>query len=375
RVVAGDAPRRRAERGRAIGAMVRTVQGQEFHSASIAAWGLDEWARDNLLAYLRDLHRATGVLPTVRTVVVQRFRDELGDWRVVLHSPFGARIHAPWALLISDQLHRRYGIEASAMPTDDGIVLRLPASGEDDDLVGPGLPVEDLLPDPEELDQKVLRTLHGSAQFSARFREAAARSLLLPRSRAGRRQPLWQQRLRSTQLLAVASKYPQFPVMLEAVRECVQDDFDTAALGEVLQQVRRGQVEIVEVTTAKASPFAHSLLLGYVEQFVHGEDAPLAERRAAALSVDADLISDLLGHGAQLADLLDTEALRRVEAEVGLRTEAHQAGDAEQVMDHIRRLGPVDTAALSRRTAHPELLDLWLEELSQAGRIFALAGG
>lgn len=370
----GDTPGRPAELGRAIGAMVRTVQEQQFSAQSLAGWGLEKWARDNLLAYLRDQHRATGVLPTDRTLVVEQFRDELGDWRVVLHSPFGARIHAPWALLISDQLQRRYGIDASAMPTDDGIVLRLPGSGEADDLSGPGLQPADLLPDPEDVDQRVLQALHGSAQFAARFREAAARSLLLPRSRAGRRQPLWQQRLRSTQLLSVAAKYPQFPVMLEAVRECLQDDFDTAALGEVLQQVNRGQVEMVQVTTAKASPFAHSLLLGYVAQFVHGEDAPMAERRAAALSVDADLIGDLLGHGAQLADLLDPEAIEQVEAEVGLRTAVHQAGDAEQLVDHIRRLGPVDAAELRRRTAQPELLDRWLEELSEAGRIFVLAG-
>ncbi|WP_207947791.1 DEAD/DEAH box helicase [Occultella glacieicola] len=398
----GDAPGRPAELGRAIGGMIREIGAAGFAPASLDEWGLDDWARDNLLAYLRDQEAATGRLSTDRTIVVERFRDELGDWRVVIHSPYGAKVHAPWALVLGANLRRRFGMDVAAMHSDDGIVLRLPDTADvwdadDWDLTGLGggadgagqesavrstesaraggageLPLEDLLLEPDATSREVVAALAGSAHFAARFREAAARSLLLPRRRPDRRQPLWQQRQRSAQLLSVAADYPDFPVVLEAVRECLQDDFDVPALTELMSQIQGRRVRVVEVHTQQPSPFAQSLLFGYVAQFLYEGDAPLAERRAAALTLDPTLLAELLGEGADVAELLDPGALASVEAEVGLRTETSLAGDAEAVLDHIRRLGPITDAELTERVRTPELLDGWLTELAASRRILSV---
>ena len=383
----GDAPGRPAELGAAIGAMVRSVTEATTPADAVADWGLDDWARDNLLAYLAEQQQATGRLPDDRTIVVERFRDELGDWRVVIHSPYGAKVHAPWALVLSARLRERFGLDVAAMHADDGIVLRLPdteaaASVLDDfgpmtvdDLSAPvnaeagEVPIEDLLLEPERIDADVMAALSSSPHFAARFREAAARSLMIPRRRPDQRQPLWQQRQRAAQLLAVAAEYPEFPVMLEAVRECLQDDFDTAALAELMRGIHARRVRVVEVSTGKPSPFAQSLLFGYVAQFLYGDDTPLAERRAAALTLDAGLVADLLGDGAEVADLLDPEALASVEAEVQLRTEAYRADTAERLADLVRRLGPVSTEELSARAAEPEAVSDWLAELHAARRV------
>ncbi|MBO0925753.1 DEAD/DEAH box helicase [Cellulomonas sp. zg-ZUI199] len=380
----GDAPGRPAELGRAVGAWVREVAALPDAGARARAEGagLDPWAADNLLAYLRDQQAATGQLPSDTVLVVERFRDELGDWRIVLHSPYGARVHAPWALVLAGRLRERYGVDAAAMHADDGIVLRLPdvldgaadaAWGEDAAAGdGPRLSLEDLLLDPDEVLTAVRDELGGSAMFAARFREAAGRALLLPRRRPDRRQPLWQQRQRAAQLLEVAARYPDFPILLEAVRECLQDDFDTEALSGLMRDVGTGRVRVVEVTTPHPSPFAQSLLFGYTAQFLYEGDAPLAERRAAALTLDPTLLAELLGTGgeSQLADLLDPEAVERTEAELAGTAPDRQAGSLEQVADVLRRHGPLTATEVAART-RPELRDavpVWLDELAAARR-------
>lgn len=391
----GDTPGRPAELGEALGAFVRRLvvadrppRGADAADDSparaiLSGGGLDAWATDNLLAYLRDQRAATGHLPDDRTLLVERFRDELGDWRLVVHSPWGARVHGPWAMVLTARLRERFGMDVQTMHSDDGIVLRVPDDGSDDPFglrpvdpdddgaaPGPGsLTSADLLLDPDTLAQDVVDALAGSAHFAGRFREAAARSLLLPRRRPDRRQPLWQQRQRAAQLLSVASTFPTFPVVLEAVRECVQDDFDVPALIALMRRVGAGEVRVLDVTTAAPSPFAHSLLFGYVGQFIYDGDAPLAERRAAALALDPGLLSELLGEGlTDIADLLDPEAVAGVEAEVGLRTGRSPVTDAEGVADLVRRLGPVTAEELAERVAAPEAVETWLTALAEARR-------
>ncbi|MGN7703053.1 Lhr family helicase [Cellulosimicrobium sp. 22601] len=386
----GDSPGRPAELGRALGAWVRetdTLAADDHDAAAdrLRSAGLDAWASDNLLAYLREQRDATGRVPDDRTVVVERFRDELGDWRVVVHSPYGAKVHAPWALVLAARLRERYGVDAAAMHADDGIVLRLPDTGDpwlegSSDGTGglggdaPVVPVEDLLLDPDEVLDAVRDELGGSVMFASRFREAAARALLLPRRRPDRRQPLWQQRQRSAQLLSVASQYPEFPIVLEAARECLQDDFDVAALTDLMRDLAAGRVRLVEVTTPTPSPFAQSLLFGYTAQFLYDGDAPLAERRAAALSLDPTLLAELLdgdGVAAQLADLLDPAQIERTEAELGALAPERQARHAEDVWDVLRRVGPLTDAEVAARTREDVRAGAqeWLRELEAARRV------
>jgi ATP-dependent Lhr-like helicase len=388
----GDAPGRPAELGRAMGAWVREIGALPPEAARdrVTASGLDTWAADNLLAYLGAQREATGTVPADDAIVVERFRDELGDWRVVVHSPYGARVHAPWAVVLGARLRERYGVDASAMHSDDGIVLRLPdlldagmlPDGPDDPFVdagGPVVGVDDLLIDAEDVLDAVRAELGSSALFGARFREAASRALLLPRRRPDRRQPLWQQRQRSAQLLTVAAQYPDFPILLEAVRECLQDDFDTEALGELMRDVRAGRVRVVEVTTAQPSPFAQALLFGYTAQFLYEGDAPLAERRAAALTLDPTLLAELLGQGgeSQLADLLDPQAVLRTEAELAGTAPDRQAATLEQLADAVRRHGPLPLADLAERV-RPEVRTEtagWLAELAAARRVIRVRVG
>ncbi|WP_434062049.1 ATP-dependent helicase [Actinotalea lenta] len=382
----GDSPGRPAELGRAIGAWLRetaALPADQALARAVAA-GLDPWAADNLVAYLAEQREATGRLPDDTTVVVERFRDELGDWRVVVHSPFGARVHAPWALVIAGRLRDRYGLDAAVMHSDDGIVLRLPdavAAGEAtwdasaaawSAAEAPPVDLADLLVVPEDVVGAVQAELGSSTIFAARFREAAARALLLPRRRPDRRQPLWQQRHRSAQLLQVASAHPDFPILLEAARECLQDDFDTAGLTALMADVAARRVSVVEVTTPTPSPFAQSLLFGYTAQFLYDGDAPLAERRAAALTLDPALLAELLaGDATPLADLLDPAAVQSVEAEVSRTAPDRRAVDLEQLVDVLRRHGPLDLAEVRDRTV-PEQHDAvpgWLASLVHARRI------
>lgn len=365
----GDQLGRPLELGRALGAFLREVAALDPQQgrARLAAAGLDPWAVDNVLAYLEEQRKACGHVPDDRTIVVERFRDELGDWRVVVHSPFGAQVHAPWALALGARLGERYGFDAQVMHADDGIVLRLP----DADLMGLDLldaeparqgaeydadqsPVgaADVVFDKGEVEQLVTDQVGGSALFASRFRECAARALLLPRRDPGRRTPLWQQRQRAAQLLQVASEFGSFPIVLEAVRECLQDVFDVPGLVELMGDIESRKVRLVEVTTPEPSPFAKSLLFGYVAQFLYEGDSPLAERRAAALSLDSRLLSELLGQ-AELRELLDADVMVELERELQWLTEDRRIKDPEGVADVLRLLGPLDDAELAARGAEP----------------------
>ncbi|MFG1759211.1 ATP-dependent helicase [Micromonospora echinofusca] len=356
----GDQLGRPVELGRAIGARVRALlrQDDETAVATLRAGGLDDWAAGNLMAYLREQRAATRSLPDDRTVVVERFRDELGDWRLAVHSVLGARVNGPWALAIGRRLAERYGVDAQVMPSDDGIVVRLPDTADEP----PGADV--VVFEPEEIAQLVEESVGTSALFASRFRECAARSLLLPRRDPRRRQPLWQQRQRAAQLLDVAREYADFPVTLEAARECLQDVFDQPALAELMRDLAARKVRLVEVETAQPSPFARSLLFGYVGAFLYEGDAPLAERRAAALALDSTLLGELLGR-VDLRELLDPAVLAETERQLRWLTEQRRPRDAEDVVELLRVVGDLSEAELVERGASPG----WLTELAAARRV------
>jgi ATP-dependent Lhr-like helicase len=384
----GDSLGRPAELGAAVGAFVRELSAlpRPKAEARLAEIGLDEWARANLLDYLAEQSEAIRQLPHDRQLVVERFRDELGDWRVVVHSPFGAGVHAPWALVVGARLRERFGVEVQAMHADDGMVFRLPDTEWVDDLDQPARPtarsgdpalaelLDLIFPDPEDVAAKVRAQLGGSALFASRFRECAGRALLLPNRRPGQRQALWQQRLRASQLLDVASDFPEFPIVLEAVRECVNDVFDVPALEQLLADVRARTITTVAVETPRPSPFATSLQFGYVAQFLYEGDSPLAERRAAALALDPSLLADLLGttEALSLADLLDPDALTTTERELQHLTATRQARDAEDVTDLLRVLGPLTTGQVAARSRQPEAVPGWLDELATSRQVLAL---
>ncbi|MDN4174151.1 ATP-dependent helicase [Nocardioides sp. SOB77] len=360
----GDAPGRPAELGAAIGAFTRELGALPPAKAEQVARdrGLDAYAAGNLVAYLHEQLEATNVLPSDRTLVVERFRDELGDWRLVLHSPFGIPVHAPWALAINARLRERYGVDGQAVASDDGIVIRIP----DTDADPPGGDV--VVFEAEEVEDLVTTEVGGSALFASRFRECAARALLLPRRDPGRRSPLWQQRQRSAALLEVASKYPSFPIVLEAVRECLQDVYDLPALVALMRSIDRREVRVVDVSTHAPSPFARSLLFGYVAQFMYEGDSPIAERRAAALSLDQGLLAELLGR-AELRELLDPDVLAEVEAELQRVHPDRRARDAEGVADLLRGLGPLSTAEVAERCVAGADVTAWLGVLADARRV------
>lgn len=356
----GDQLGRPVELGRAIGARVRALlrQDDETAVAALRAGGLDDWAAGNLMAYLREQRAATRSLPDDRTVVVERFRDELGDWRLAVHSVLGARVNGPWALAIGRRLAERYGVDAQVMPSDDGIVVRLPDTADEP----PGADV--VVFEPEEIAQLVEESVGTSALFASRFRECAARSLLLPRRDPRRRQPLWQQRQRAAQLLDVAREYADFPVTLEAARECLQDVFDQPSLAELMRDLAARKVRLVEVETAQPSPFARSLLFGYVGAFLYEGDAPLAERRAAALALDSTLLGELLGR-VDLRELLDPAVLAETERQLRWLTGQRRPRDAEDVVELLRVVGDLSEAELVERGASPG----WLTELAAARRV------
>jgi len=358
----GDSLGRPAELGEAIGAFVRELSALPAAQAEARArdGGLDEWAAGNLVTYLTEQSEATRVLPSDTTLLVERFRDELGDWRLVVHSPYGTPVHAPWALAINARLRERYGVDGQAVASDDGIVIRVP----DTEAEPPGAEV--VVFDPAEIEDIVTTEVGGSALFASRFRECAARALLLPRRDPGRRSPLWQQRQRSAALLQVAAQYPSFPIVLEAVRECLRDVYDVASLVGLLRRVERREVQVVDVATTTPSPFARSLLFGYVAQFMYEGDSPIAERRAAALSLDQGLLAELLGR-AELRELLDPEVLVELEAELQRLAPDRHAKGAEGVADLIRLLGPLSTGEVQDRSA-PEAAG-WLDDLAAARRI------
>ena len=360
----GDALGRPAALGRAVGEFLRTVGGAADPDPLLDPSGLDDRARANLLAYLADQRAAVGRLSSDADIVVERFRDELGDWRVVIHSPYGAQVHAPWALLLGARLREETGLDAQVMHADDGIVLRLPDTDDEDS----ARRVTDLLAmDPEDIEAGVTRELGGAALFAARFRECAARALLLPKRRPDRRAPLWQQRQRAAHLLEVAAQHADFPIVLETVRECLQDVYDVPALTALLGDIRAGRVRVHEVMTEQPSPFAQSLLLGYVASFLYEGDAPLAERRAQALTLDPVLLAELLGTS-ELRDLLDADAIIEVEAELQNLDPRRHARDIEDAADLLRVLGPLAAEQAVERGVDPE----WLISLIADRRAVAL---
>ncbi|RQP11771.1 MAG: DEAD/DEAH box helicase [Microbacteriaceae bacterium] len=344
----GDGLGRPAELGRAIGAFAGELASGSVDQARLEADGLDERAARNLTAFVAEQKAATGVVPTDRTLLVERFRDELGDWRLVLHSPYGTPVHAPWALAVAARIRERLGVDGSAMAGDDGIVVRLPETDADP----PG--AELFAFEPGELETLVTEEVGGSALFASRFRESAARALLLPRRNPGRRSPLWQQRQRSAQLLEVARKYPSFPIILETVREVLQDVYDLPSLRELASDIETRRIRLVEVETDAPSPFARTLLFGYVAAFLYEGDSPLAERRAAALSLDPGLLAELLGR-AELRELLDPEVIAQTESELQRLAPDRRARDAEGVVDLLRVLGPLSLDEVAARFTDPAI--------------------
>jgi ATP-dependent Lhr-like helicase len=345
----GDGLGRPAELGRAIGAFTREIgtTSPEKVTARMEAAGLDTFAANNLVAFVADQKQATGYVPTDKTLVVERFRDELGDWRVILHSPFGMKVHAPWALAVGARVRDRLGMDGAAMASDDGVVVRIP----DTDAEPPG--AELFVFEAGELEQIVTEEVGGSALFASRFRECAARALLLPRYNPGRRSPLWQQRQRASQLLDVARKFPSFPIVLETVREVLQDVYDLPALTALAGEIENRGIRIVETETDSPSPFARSLLFGYVAAFMYEGDSPLAERRAAALSLDGALLAELLGR-AELRELLDAGVIEQTELELQRLAPDRRAKDAEGIVDLLRLLGPLGVDEITERV-NPEL--------------------
>ncbi len=360
----GDAPGRPAELGRAIGAYCRELGAAdpEHASARLREAGLDELATANLLAYLASQREATGYLPDDRTLVLERFRDELGDWRLILHSPYGSKVHAPWALAIAARLRERYGgMDVQAMYTDDGIVIRVPDADDPP-------PAGFALLDPDEVEQLVTSELGSSALFASRFRECAARALLLPRRQPGRRSPLWQQRQRAAQLLAVASGYGSFPIVLETMRECLRDVFDVPALTGLMRELAGRKVRLVEVETATGSPFARALLFRYIGAFMYEGDAPLAERRAQALALDSALLAELLGE-ADLRDLLDPQVVTDSQRDMQRLSPDRRCSSAEQLADLIMQIGPLSAAEIAARCTDPAAAPGWITELAAQRRI------
>lgn len=358
----GDSVGRPAELGEAVGAFTGELAalGRAEFDERCQTMGFAGFATDNLYQLLHDQREATGVVPSDSTFVVERFRDELGDWRVILHSPYGLRVHGPLALAVGRRLRERYGIDEKPTASDDGIIVRLPDSGENP-------PGADLFVfDADEVEPIVTAEVGGSALFASRFRECAARALLLPRRHPGKRSPLWHQRQRAAQLLDIARKYPDFPIVLETVRECLQDVYDVPALTDLMRRVAQRRLRVVEVETTTPSPFAASLLFGYVGAFMYEGDSPLAERRAAALALDTVLLSELLGR-VELRELLDPAVVASTSAQLQHLTEERAARDAEAVADLLRMLGPLTESEIAAR-ATTDTIGGWLDGLHAAKR-------
>ena len=357
----GDALGRPIELGRALGAFIRDLQRNEDKArARLTADGLDERAVENLIRYLKEQKEATGTLPDDRTIVIERFRDELGDWRICVHSTFGAQIHAPWAQAIEARMREQLGIEVQCMYTDDGIVVRVIDTDE-------APPTDAVFIDPEEIEDIVVTQVGNSALFASRFRECAARALLLPKRRPGQRSPLWQQRQKSAQLLQVASKYGSFPIMLETFRECLQDVFDLPSLVELMGQIRSREVRVVDVETPFPSPFASSLQFSYVAAFMYEGDTPLAERRAQALSLDRSLLSELLGRE-ELRELLDPASLDELEIDLQMLSDRRRIRSLDGLHDALRSLGDMSAAEAGLRCETPAAVDAWFAELESSNR-------
>ncbi|HXP28146.1 MAG TPA: DEAD/DEAH box helicase, partial [Solirubrobacteraceae bacterium] len=343
----GDSVGRPKELGAAIGAFSRWAVEQEPQALQ-DGYDLDERAARNLLTYLREQQEATRVLPSERTIVLERFRDEIGDWRLCVLSPFGGRVHSAWGLALSARIREQLGIEADAISSDDGIVLHLPDLDADEAEALPSA-AELIAIEPADVEQAIVAELGGSALFGARFRENASRALLIPRAYPGKRTPLWQQRLKAQNLLEVARRYSDFPIVLETYRECLRDVLDVPGLEELLRGLQTREIALVEVETQTASPFASSLLFDYVATYMYEGDTPSAERRAAALSLDRELLRELLGQE-ELRELLDADALQRVEDDLQHRSEITQATGRDGLHDVLRHVGDLGEQEIAART-------------------------
>jgi ATP-dependent Lhr-like helicase len=376
----GDGIGRPVELGAAIGEFAREVSTHiparggetvvpDALRERLAIAGLDDRAQANLAAFLVEQKASTGAVPTDQTLVVERFHDELGDWRVILHSPFGMQVHAPWALAVGARIRERLGVDGAAMASDDGVVVRVP----DTDGEPPG--AELFVFEADELRDLVTEEVGGSALFASRFRENAARALLLPRYNPGKRSPLWQQRQRAAQLLDVARKYPSFPIVLETVREVLQDVYDVPALLDLVTRIGGRSIRIVEAETDIPSPYARSMLFGYVAAFMYEGDSPLAERRAAALSLDPTLLAELLGR-AELRELLDPAVLEKTERELQrLDPERQVRADVEGAADLVRILGPLTLDEITDRMQPGADAAALAADLVAAGRAFRVSIG
>ncbi len=368
----GDSVGRPKELGEAIGAFSRWAVEQEPATLE-RDYDLDERAARNLIDYLREQLTATRVLPSERTIVLERFRDEIGDWRLCVLSPYGGRVHAAWALALSARVRERFEMEADAIWSDDGIVLHLPDLDADDVASLPSA-AELVLVEPDEVERDVTAELGGSALFGARFREAAGRALLIPRAYPGKRTPLWQQRLKAQSLLEVAQRYADFPIVLETYRECLRDVLDVPGLEELLHGLHTREIALVEVETPTASPFASSLLFDYVATYMYEGDTPNAERRAAALSLDRDLLRELLG-SEELRELIDPGALRRVQEDLQRRSEIARATGRDALHDVLRGVGDLTAAEVSERVFQGIAHERLLSELERERRAIRLRIG
>ncbi|MEQ3363152.1 DNA glycosylase AlkZ-like family protein [Raoultibacter massiliensis] len=358
----GEGIGRPAETGRAKGAFVRAVasaldapdedEGDDAEGvcggvepgmlARLRADGLDENARRNLIELIGAQRAATGFVPDDRTLVVERCEDEQGDWRVMLHSPYGRRVHEPWAMAVTDRIVRTRGFDPQTLAMDDGIILRIPMS-------------ETLLPgaelfafDPSELERVVRDRVDSTSLFAARFRECAARSLLMSSTAPGKRAPLWQQRLRAGQLLEAARREGDFPLLAETARECLQDVYDMESLLALMDDIQAGAVRLVEAQTSTPSPFAAPLLFGYVGDHLYDGDLPNAERKASLLSLDPTLLGELLGSD-EVGGLIDPEVVRTVESQLQRLASDRRVRGVEGVADLLRALGPLTVGEVAER--------------------------
>ena len=362
----GDQAGRPLEFGRRIGTLVRELRDMP-RSAAVTRLtrehDLDGRASENLMRYLADQEVATESVPDDRTIVVERVRDELGDWRVCVLTPFGSRVHAPWAMAVTGRIRAAGGADVETMWSEDGFVIRFPEADTPPD-------TDALFPEPAEANEFVQRQLGSTALFAAKFRESAARALLLPRRRADGRTPLWQQRKRAYDLLSVAARYPQFPMLLEAYRECLRDVFDMPALSEILRSIAQRQIRVHTVDSRTPSPFAAALLFSYVANYIYDGDAPLAERRAQALSIDQEQLRELLGD-ADLRELLDANAIEETEEQLQMLAPDYRARNMDGVHDMLLRLGDLNRAELLQRVTSPEVA-ITVDRLQKSRRILEL---
>ena len=363
----GDSLGRPLAFGRAIGELARKLASSS-RDASLQVLTEDRRltpsAAELLIDYIQEQLKAANAVPSDQMILMETFSDEVGDWRVVLLTPFGARVHAPWATIVAARLRRETQDEVDMMWTDDGIVFRLPD-------VCQIPPIEVFLPEPEEVEAELIAEVAGTAMFAARFRENAGRSLLLPKRQPGRRTPLWQQRRRAADLLKVASRYSSFPIVMETFRECLRDEFDLPGLCSILSDIRSHRIRVQQVRSEQPSPFAAAVMFNYVGNFIYDGDAPLAERRAQTLSLDHAQLRELLGT-VNLREIFDADVITHLEHELQ-RLEGYLASHPDDIHSLLLRLGPLSYEEVCRRCemAACQSIDLWLSEMANARRIFS----